>query len=126
MGDLNNSRILGDESSTDYKDVKQLYKGKWTEYYNYHIIKQDFKEVGYDIYTPSKGYSWGGYIKNDHIIAKNLKIFKYEYKQSNSEINKYISMGDYCPGIPDHAILTANTYIIDSIDSKKKQFNSNR
>jgi len=116
MGDFNNSRFFGNESAL-YKDVKHLYKGYLTEYYNYHLIKQDFNELGYDIFTPSKGYSWGGYIKNDHIVARGLKIskceYKDDYKKRYSEI--YNSIGDYCPGIPDHTILTAVACIIEPI-----------
>jgi|GEM_PF-561393 len=140
-GDFNNAYIRGDESKfylgkdgvresyhyTSRGELNDLY-----DTYNYHIMKDDFADIGLTVFTPpGEQYSCGfnlcegkpsnGYLKEDHIITKNLKAenarychsFIEDYKRDkewerrwNRQKKKYEYV--IVEGYPDHAILTAD------------------
>ncbi len=104
-GDFNNSRICGEQTADYDETVKKEYVGKLTEHYNYHIIKDAFKEKAFTMYTPEgEEFSWGGYIKNDHIICKGVKnVNNLEYSKDCMESE---SKSKSPIGYPDHAILS--------------------
>jgi len=126
LGDFNNSYIRGQENE-EYSRVSNEYKGKATEFYNYHMLKDEFNKVGFKVHTPKgKTNSWGGYIKNDHIIASDdVKISSVEYSWRFIENNpNYYNVNPNDSkswenwrtkkdriGYPDHAILTATAEI---------------
>lgn len=101
LGDFNNSRIL---------ETKEAYKGKLTEFYNYHLIGTEFEKIGLEVRTPKEGFSWGGYIKNDHIVVtKNINVLCCDYCWKFTEKHEVYKVKEkHIPiGYPDHAILTA-------------------
>jgi|SRR5690606_3324708 len=123
LGDFNNSHIKGREDQ-DYSEVKQLYNGLVTEYYNYHMMKEEFEKANFRVYTPPGNVnSWGGYIKNDHIVAtKGIRVANVDYSWDFTKVHPiYNGLNPNCSkswkiwrekggwekGFPDHAILTA-------------------
>lgn len=118
-GDFNNAYI---PRNRDYSN--RVTDGT----YNYHIMQNDFADVGMTVYTPDgEHYSCGfklinhetkvncGYLKEDHIIAKGLIVTNPHYCHSfmkDYEVNKEWKRdkGEYiiAPPYPDHAILTAD------------------
>jgi len=135
-GDFNNGKIYGDESKFYLgKDgVRESYRytsrGKLNDLYdtyNYHIMKDDFANIGMTVLTPpGKQYSWGyqidrdgnldnGCFKVDHIMTNNLKVENSRY--CHSFIEDYTREKEWklnkdkytiAPPFPDHAILTAD------------------
>jgi hypothetical protein len=124
VGDFNNSYIRG-KVSDRYIEAREEYrhngKGKpcvTFDTYNYQILKDCFSSIGMCLYTPEgNAYSWGfnkgnkykGYIKNDHIASRNLRISNVRYDPSFiSECEEYLNTkGEIDPPCPDHAILRA-------------------
>lgn len=134
-GDFNNAYIRGDEAE-DYLTVRDNYRGNDSneplvtfDTYNYHIMKGIFATAGLTVFTPSgEQYSCGfklyrdkpsnGYLKEDHIITKNLKVDDTKYCHKFTENYKVnvewiLDKGKYAitPPFPDHAILTADVDI---------------
>lgn len=118
-GDFNNSFI------------RKSYFGKDTDgTYNYQIMKDDFTNNGMTVFTPEgEHYSHGfkpdyeescdGYLKEDHIVTKNLKINKLEYSHSfikgykDEAWKKKGNSYSINPPFPDHAILTADVVLLE-------------
>lgn len=139
VGDFNNSKIYGNESKFYLgKDgVREMYHytsdgnlNDLYDTYNYHIMKNDFMNIGMTVFTPpGKQYSWGytidkygnltnGCFKLDHIITKNLNVQNAKYchsfiKNYTKEKEWKFNNGKYTiiPPFPDHAILIADVYI---------------
>lgn len=128
VGDFNTSFIRG-KMSDSLQTVSQLYEGKLTAHYNYHILKDYIERLDWSVYTPVDSYSWGlslnnddtiqyGYIKNDHLICSN-KLFNnvevaYDWSFVEDNLDSYlpqIKLKNIKPGYPDHAILNATLYI---------------
>lgn len=139
-GDFNHAFIQGVQTAK-YSDIKESYRDKVTfDTYNYHIMKEDFNNIGMTVSTPEgkqlKGrYSCGfklnddkpndGYLKEDHIITtRNLDVsnlrychsFMDNYKKDEEwqwKWNKGKKKYEYVidPPYPDHAILTADVDI---------------
>lgn len=130
-GDFNNAKIHGDEAA-DYLTVRDNYHGKDKneplvsfDTYNYHIMKGVFATAGLMVFTPpGKQCSCGfkldrdgkpdnGYLKEDHIMTKNLKVENLKY--CDDFIEKYKDeraiRDDITPPFPDHAILTSDVDI---------------
>lgn len=134
-GDFNHARILGDEiAAWSDDDVKKSYFGKDTyDTYNFHMMKDDFTNIGVAVFTPEgKQYSCGfelhgdkpnnGYLKEDHIVTRNLNVRNLKYCHSfienyllDKEWNKNWK-GKYAivPPYPDHAILTADVEFLEN------------
>lgn len=123
MGDFNNSKICGDRNLR-YEDVREEYhftqRGEVSDLYdtyNYHILKDAFKDNDFTLYTPKEGYSWvgmGNYkYQQDHIVTKGLYLDESYYDWDFVKFHngyKNLHEGDYKsdePGLPDHAILTS-------------------
>ncbi len=125
LADLNNSRILG-EMSSSFNKVKNHYFSprKKQAVYNYQLINDILKSDGYQLYTPVEGYSWGlenkrgnytyGYIKNDHLIASldpSISVtvdYLWDFVKENPS---YYSLETPAKGTPDHGILLAKIEI---------------
>ena len=139
-GDFNNAKIYGDESKfylgkdgvrENYRHTSRGELNTLYDTFNYHIMKDDFANIGMTVFTPpGKQYSWGykidkdgnpdnGCFKLDHIITKNLKVensrdchsFMKDYTRDNEwklQKDKYTSDSPF----PDHAILTADVDIV--------------
>jgi len=98
--------IMGDFNNGMYKQPN----------WNWDLIENSFDE-DYKIHTPIKGFSWkkNGYkngFKNDHIIAKGLKItdpqYSWEFMKSDKEAYNHGENFNPKVGYPDHAILIAD------------------
>jgi endonuclease/exonuclease/phosphatase family metal-dependent hydrolase len=136
-----NGKLMPGEEEKKYSEVRKYYRGKdLTEQldtfdtYNYHIMKDDFVNNEMTVFTP-KGEQYShdfkfndkkeilsdGYLKEDHIITKNLKVSNLKYCHSFIENHKNEIVWEQkwnrrkrgceyiidCP-YPDHAILTAD------------------
>lgn len=113
-GDFNNAYIRDD------------YKGRPQESYNYDKIKKWFKEINMKL-IEIEGFSHAGYLKEDHLIVSNDMKAKGVYSEEfiseenlGQEIycNIYFK-GDYFNkkditlpiGYPDHSILKAEIFL---------------
>ncbi len=106
--------ILGDFNNGKHSenDIDKTYKGVAREFFNYYLMKDDFKTNNFLINTPKNSYSWKSNPNNkcklDHIITKNVSVIEnvtYDWS--------FVNRSDYKMkvGYPDHAILTATIKI---------------
>lgn len=135
-GDFNNAKIHGAEEA-DYLSVRDVYSGKGRDKplvtfdtYNYHIMKGVFVRAGFTVSTPSgEQYSCGfklddkykpskGYLKEDHIMTKNLKVKNLKYcddfiRNYKLDVEWELKRDAYAiiSPFPDHAILTAEVEV---------------
>jgi exonuclease III len=113
LGDFNNARIIGDENILyDETTIDELYKNVLQRSYNYHCLKREFHEIGFNTHTPKSGTSIGNF-KIDHLIVSNhINLLRIDYDPNydtvkSTDKNEAISEIAF----PDHAILTASIKI---------------
>ncbi len=113
LGDFNNARILGDENILyDENAIDELYKNVLQRSFNYHILKREFHEIGFNTHTPKAGTSIGIF-KIDHlIVSNNIMLSKIDYDPNfDTLMSTYKKETIPEIGLPDHSILTASIKI---------------